>query len=146
MRTHPYKPFVVDAQQNVNTLDENSAPRADLSLMPTQSRSNSEDDEYVDLTNEPPTGIEQGGISPGAFSAVSGNQQIFYRRNGNRRPKRMQRTRGLRASVRYSDDPRTARVAGASVLRGASNFVISGATIAPGAFSAIAGNQEIWVD
>jgi hypothetical protein len=138
-------PFVVDAQQNVNTLDENSAPRAELSLVPSQSRSNSED-EYVDLTNEPSTGIEQGGISPGAFSAVSGNQQIFYRRNGNRNPKHVQRTRGFRTSVRYSDDPRTARVAGASVLRGASNFVISGATIAPGAFSAIAGNQEIWVD
>ncbi|KIK60936.1 hypothetical protein GYMLUDRAFT_43485 [Collybiopsis luxurians FD-317 M1] len=130
----------------------------------SRSGSDSEECERVDLTNEAPVPEHdqwsrsdsrsryRSGISPGAFSSVAGSQRIIYKRDGDRPiiqnstgSRHARRSSGYRSSNRSSDS-RTMTMSGASVLHGASNFVISGSRIAPGAFSAIAGDQEIWVD
>ncbi|KAJ4471481.1 hypothetical protein J3R30DRAFT_3800465 [Lentinula aciculospora] len=152
MRAHPNKSFVVDDDYKISALCKS------LSL-PSQKTAH---DEYerVDLTNEPvPIGRSSKGImiSPGAFTAVSGRQKIFYERKGDR--KHVQKTANPRDRLRHPEtrgsteisesrvklrSPQSSMsVAGASVLFGASNFVIKGGSIAAGAFSAIAGDQEI---
>ncbi|KAJ3833266.1 hypothetical protein EV361DRAFT_900519 [Lentinula raphanica] len=97
-------------------------------------------------------------MSPGEFSAVAGNRVVIDRRRGTRTQAfhgeaRFRHTsRGGSNSRHHSPtshwegDMTSTSVAGASVLYGASNFIIRGGSIAPGAFTAIAGNQEIWVD
>ncbi|KAJ3768272.1 hypothetical protein FB446DRAFT_752214 [Lentinula raphanica] len=97
-------------------------------------------------------------MSPGAFSAVAGNKVVIDRRRGTRTQAfhgeaRFRHTSrgGLNSrhhspTSHWEGDMTSTSVAGASVLYGASNFIIRGGSIAPGAFTAIAGNQEIWVD
>ncbi|KAJ3709863.1 hypothetical protein C8R42DRAFT_692288 [Lentinula raphanica] len=97
-------------------------------------------------------------MSPGAFSAVAGNRVVIDRRRGTRTQAfhgeaRFRHTSrgGLNSrhhspTSHWEGDMTSTSVAGASVLYGASNFIIRGGSIAPGAFTAIAGNQEIWVD
>ncbi|KAF5356639.1 hypothetical protein D9757_012850 [Collybiopsis confluens] len=176
MRAHPSKPFMVDAEHKINPLDRQGVPVPSpdaMSLVPTsrhreRNNSSSESEEYerVDLTDEPPLSEHEdswsrsssrsryrNGISPGSFSAVSGNQRIIYNGDGDRTitqngasPRRSRRRHsGLRAfSSSSNPNSRSMTVSGASVLQGASNFIINGSHIAPGAFCAIAGNQEIW--
>ncbi|KAF5357729.1 hypothetical protein D9757_011947 [Collybiopsis confluens] len=177
MRAHPSEPFMVDAEHKINPLDSQGipVPSPSTSLVPIsrhreRNNSSSESEEYerVDLTDEPPLPEHEdswsrsssrsryrNGISPGSFSAVSGNQRIIYNRDGDRTiiqngasPQRSRRRPlGLRAfSSSSNPNSRSMTVSGASVLQGASNFIINGSQIAPGAFCAIAGNQEIWVE
>ncbi|KAF5364496.1 hypothetical protein D9757_011967 [Collybiopsis confluens] len=176
IRAHPSESFMVDAELKINPLENHGTPAPSTkatSLVPIsrhreRNSSGSDSDEYerVDLTNEAPLPEHEGswsrsssryrnGISPGSFSAVSGNQRIIYNRDGDRTitqngasPRRSRRRHsGLRAfSSSSNPNSRSMTVSGASVLQGASNFIINGSQIAPGAFCAIAGNQEIWVE
>ncbi|GAW00286.1 hypothetical protein LENED_001791 [Lentinula edodes] len=163
MRAHPKESFVVDNDCRISALTERSATLRNLSPFSGQRLLEDLKEEYerVDLTNEPAPAEERKhsirrgkGIYPGAFSAVAGHQRIVHRRKGDRkhvqthadlRDSRLRRGAVVAGSQVQSSQP-SMSVAGASVLLGASNFVIRGGSIAPGAFSAIAGNQEIWVD
>ncbi|KAJ3871584.1 hypothetical protein F5051DRAFT_195598 [Lentinula edodes] len=163
MRAHPKESFVVDNDCGISALTERSAALRNSSSFSRQKllEDLEEEHERVDLTNEPAPAEERkhsiwrhNGIYPGAFSAVAGHQRIVHRRKGDR--KHVQTRADLRdsrlrrgavvAGSQVQSSQRSMSVAGASVLLGASNFVIRGGSIAPGAFSAIAGNQEIWVD
>ncbi|KAJ3845870.1 hypothetical protein EV368DRAFT_89973 [Lentinula lateritia] len=152
MRAHPKESFVVDNDCRISALIERSAALRDLSPFSGQNPLE-EEHERVDLTNKPAPAEgrknsirRRKGIYPGAFGAVAGHQEIVYRRKGDR--KHVQTSAYLRdgavvtGSQVQSSQP-SMSVAGASVLLGASNIVIRGGSIAPGAFSAMTGNQEI---
>ncbi|KAF5387221.1 hypothetical protein D9757_006836 [Collybiopsis confluens] len=173
MRAHPGEPFRVDESCEISALGSgehsNSVANSRTSLV---SHSRPSDDYYerIDLSDEPNNRERRSTysnhrhrnvISPGAFSAVGGNQRVISRQSADHFPAQTTQT-GARHSFRHGrrnlGSPRssygtrssanegTTTVMGASVLQGASNFVINGAMVAPGAFSAIAGDQEIWVD
>ncbi|KAJ3861687.1 hypothetical protein EV359DRAFT_84074 [Lentinula novae-zelandiae] len=163
MRAHPKESFVVDNDCRISALTERSAALRNSSSFFRQKLLEDLEEEYerVDLTNEPAPAEERKhsirrhkGIYPGAFSAVAGHQRIVHRRKGDRkhvqtradlRDSRLRRGAVVAGYQVQSSQP-SMSVTGASVLLGASNFVIRGGSIAPGAFSAITGNQEIWVN
>ncbi|KAF5387286.1 hypothetical protein D9757_006869 [Collybiopsis confluens] len=165
MRAHPdAESFKVESCK-ISAIDScEHSTNSHTSLVPYSRR---RDDHYerIDFSDEPDnresrtTSSRHNPISPGTFSAVSGSQRIISRRSGGHlsAQKQKQTHSSFRHGHRHSGFPRrpfstssanegTTRVAGASVLQGASNFVINGSNVAPGAFCAIAGDQEIWVD
>jgi len=158
MRTHPRKPFTVDAEGTISLSYERPEPmRPQTTLTVTPRRNNPfVDYETIDLTNEPSSIEEEtcrsrrkGRVAAGSFCAVGGSQRIFTRNSDrsihskSRRSLRQGQsaTRGLR-SMNSSTQYGTNLVA-ASVLQGASNFRIDGAIIEPGAFCAVGKDQII---
>ncbi|KAJ3803882.1 hypothetical protein F5876DRAFT_71089 [Lentinula aff. lateritia] len=163
MRAHPKESFVVDNDCRISALTKRSAALRDLSPFSGQ---NPLEEEYerVDLTNEPAPAEgrknsirRRKGIYPGAFGASGSPRDRLQTQTlqlvvnllhaeGNR--KHVQTRAYLRdgavvtGSQVQSSQP-SMSVACASVLLGASNIVIRGGSIAPGAFSAMTGNQEI---
>ncbi|KAF9075467.1 hypothetical protein BDP27DRAFT_1315070 [Rhodocollybia butyracea] len=147
MRAHPKQPFKVDAAWAIYPLEEDLD--STMTSLPQISGLNTE--EYIDLTNEPL--VKEHTPRARRYKGISQEHSLLRRRDGDRpaatyvrtAPNKVrQRNRGLQGARASSERPQTMTVSGASVLYGASNFVISGSSIAPGAFSAIAGDQEIW--
>jgi len=160
MRSHPGKPFTVDAEGTISPSYEHPEPMGPQTAFTVTPRRNNPfvDYETVDLTNEPPFVEEdtcrsrrKGRVAPGSFCAVGGSQRIFTR-NSDRSIHSKSRsslrqgqsaTRGLRSMNSSTQYGQGTNFVAASVLQGASNFRIDGAIIEPGAFCAVGKDQII---
>ncbi|KIK57407.1 hypothetical protein GYMLUDRAFT_98725 [Collybiopsis luxurians FD-317 M1] len=158
MRAHPSMPFTVDAEGNICSSNEHDQPasRANgtwrIPMTIYQHRNGFGSPEYNSVHT--PTMVEQGSWTTrsgtrtrhrnGPFSAnrrrfnQDGDQLAQTSFNARRR----HRDYGIRPSTR-SSDRRTTAGSSTSVLHGAPNIVINGAHITSGAFSAVAGDQNM---